>query len=138
MGENMTERRLPHANAALLAALPDEGPVVMLNLVRLRERSADGNGSGWDAYQRYSREAVKLIKTRGGQIIWAGDVQAVAMGTPGANRWDYSVLVKYPSRAAFIEMMSSPEYAAANVHRENALEDHLILAVQETFAKLVS
>lgn len=134
----MTENRLPHANAARLASLPDEGPVVMLNLVRLRAQSRDEDGSGWDAYQRYSRAAVKLIKARGGTIIWAGDVEAVAMGAVDANRWHYSVLVKYPSRAAFIEMMSSPEYAEANIDRENALEDHLILAVKETFAKFVS
>ena len=27
-----------------------QAPVVMVNLMRFRERSLDGNGSGWDAY----------------------------------------------------------------------------------------
>ncbi len=131
----MTEDRPPHANAALLQALPDEGPVVMLNLVRLRERSRDGDGTGWDAYQRYSRAVIRLLKARDAAILWAGDVQAVAVGAPEAHRWDYSVLVRYPSRAVFLEMMASAEYAEANIHRENALEDHLILAVKETYGR---
>src|ERR1700722_1457370 len=126
----MQAETVAHLNADVIRSLPDEGPVVMLNLVRLRERSRDGDGTGWDAYQRYSRAVIKLLKSRDAAILWAGDVQAVAVGVPEAHRWDYSVLVRYPSRAVFIEMMSSAEYAEANIHRENALEDHLILAVK--------
>jgi uncharacterized protein (DUF1330 family) len=131
----MDDAALAHANADLLRALPDEGPVTMVNLVRLRERSRDGNGSGWDAYQRYSRAVVGLLKARGAAIVWAGDVDGVALGLPDANRWDYVVLVRYPSRAVFIEMMGSEDYARANVDRENALEDHVILAATERFGR---
>ena len=53
----------------------DEGPVVMLNLMRFRERSLDGNGSGWDAYKRYSALTVPMIKARGGTLIWTGDAK---------------------------------------------------------------
>ena len=49
------------------AALPDETPVTMLNLMRFRARSLDGNGSGWDAYLRYSKLTIKLIKAQGGR-----------------------------------------------------------------------
>ena len=37
-----------------LKALELDVPVVMLNLMRFHERSLDGDGSGWDAYLRYS------------------------------------------------------------------------------------
>jgi uncharacterized protein (DUF1330 family) len=131
----MPTEPVAHLNADLLRSLPDDGPVVMVNLVRLRERALNGEGSGWDAYQRYSAAVVKLLKPRGATILWAGDVQAVALGVPDAHRWDYAVLVRYPSRAVFLEMLSSADYAAANVERENALKDHLILAVKETFGK---
>ncbi len=127
--------RLAHVNADLVRALPDEGPVTMVNLVRLRAQSLDGAGSGWDAYQRYSQAVVKLLKERDAAILWAGDVEAVAMGVPDVHRWDYVVLVRYPSRAVFVEMLTSQAYAAANIHRENALEDHVILAVKETFGR---
>lgn len=124
---------IDHLNEAVLKALPDEGPVTMLNLMRFRERSRDGNGTGWDAYLRYSALAIKLIKARGGTITWTGEAEAVALGAPEEHRWDYVALVRYPSRAAFLDMMMSPEYAAANVERENGCVDHAIVAVRETY-----
>jgi len=123
-------------NIDLLKALPDDGPVAMLNLMRFRERSLDGNGSGWDAYLRYSGLTIKLIKKVGGTIFWAGEAQGVALGMPEAHRWDYVALVRYPSRAAFIEMMNSAEYQASNVERENGCADHAIVAVRETYNRL--
>jgi uncharacterized protein (DUF1330 family) len=120
-------------NTDLLQALPDDGPVAMLNLMRFRERSLDGNGSGWDAYLRYSALTIKLIKKVGGTIFWAGEAQAVALGVPEAHRWDYVALVRYPSRAAFLEMMQSEDYRTSNVERENGCADHAIVAIRETY-----
>ena len=114
-------------NIEMLEALPDDVPVVMLNLMR--------NGSGWDAYLRYSGLAIKEIKKVGGTIFWAGDAEAVALGVPENNRWDYAALVRYPSRAAFLAMMTSPHYAVANVERTNGCADHTILAIRETYNK---
>lgn len=123
-------------NDEALRELPDDAPVVMLNLMRFRERSLDGNGSGWDAYLRYSRLSIRLIKAQGGTIIWTGDAEAVALGVPERHRWDYVALVRYPSRAAFLAMMHSPDYAEANVERENGCADHAIVAMRETYRKL--
>ena len=120
-------------NEPALTALPDETPVTMLNLMRFRARSLDGNGSGWDAYLRYSKLTIRLIKAQGGTIIWTGDAEAVALGAPEQHRWDYVALVRYPSRRAFLAMMNSPEYAAANIERENGCADHAIVAVKETY-----
>ena len=131
----MPTENVEHFNPELLRALPDQGPVVMANMLRFRARSLDGNGSGWDAYQRYSGAVIKLIKACGGTVLWAGDVEGVALGVPELNRWDYIVLVRYPSRADFIAMVTSAEYAAANVHRSNGAEDHVILAAKQTFGK---
>jgi uncharacterized protein (DUF1330 family) len=126
---------IDHLNSQELQALPDDAPVVMLNLMRFREKSLDGNGSGWDAYLRYSAFAIKLIKARGGTIIWTGNAEAVALGVPDRHRWDYVALVRYPTRAAFLDMMMSPQYAAANVERENGCADHAIIAMRETYRK---
>ena len=115
-------------NAALLASLPDTGPVVMVNLLQLRDR---------EAYRRYSELTMPLIKARGGTVLWAGNGEAVAFGDPAADRWDYVVLVRYPSRAAFLDMIGSPEYAAANVHREQAVAQHVVLASSETYSKML-
>jgi uncharacterized protein (DUF1330 family) len=99
----------------------------MVNMLRLRDRAA---------YKRYSELAMPLIKARGGTVLWAGNGEAVAFGDPVADRWDYVVLVRYPSRAAFLDMMRSPEYAAANVHREQAVGRHVILAAAESYSKM--
>lgn len=127
---------IDHLNEAALAALPDDAPVVMLNLMRFRERSLDGNGCGWDAYLRYSALTIKLIKAQGGTIVWTGNAEAVALGVPEQHRWDYVALVRYPSRAAFLAMMASPEYATANVERENGCVDHAIIATRQTYSNL--
>ena len=127
-----------HLNLEVLAALPDDTPVTMLNLMRFRAHSLDGNGSGWDAYLRYSVLAIKTIKAVGGTIVWTGVAEAVALGVASENRWDYAALVRYPSRAAFAAMMISPDYARANVERENGCIAHTILAIRETYNRLSS
>ncbi len=136
----MTDREptVEHLNIEALSALADDSPVTMLNLMRFRERSLDGNGSGWDAYLRYSALAIRTIKAVGGTIVWTGTAEAVALGVAETNRWDYVALVRYPSRAAFIAMMTSPDYARANVERENGCAAHTILAIRETFNKFIS
>lgn len=125
-------------NEQAMRALADDEPVVMLNLMRFRDQSLDGNGSGWDAYLRYSALTIKLIKAQGGTIIWTGTAEAVALGVADQHRWDYVALVRYPSRAAFLAMMTSPEYARANVERENGCADHAIIATRETYRKFTA
>ncbi|MEC7915539.1 MAG: DUF1330 domain-containing protein, partial [Actinomycetota bacterium] len=44
-----------------LEQLDVDEPVVMLNLMKFRDQSLDGDGSGWDAYQRYSRGVIGLL-----------------------------------------------------------------------------
>ena len=132
----MSAAHIANLNIRDVRALPDKGPVVMLNLMRFREYSADGKGSGWDAYLRYSALSIKLIKGVGGTIIWAAKAEAIALGSTEQHRWDYAALVRYPSRAAFLSMMESSDYATANIERDNACADHLIVATHELFSKL--
>ena len=120
-------------HVATIEALPPDQPVVMLNLMRFREQSLDGDGTGWDAYVRYSRMTNKLIKERSGRIEWAGEVQGTTFGPEAHGRWDYAALVRYPTAAAFLDMMQSGEYQQANVHRHNGCDAHLIMAINELF-----
>jgi uncharacterized protein (DUF1330 family) len=122
-------------NERFVRNLPDSGPVVMVNLLRFKKESADGDGSGWDAYSRYSKAITSLLKEVGGSILWAGDIEGAAYGDLNAKHWDFVVLVRYPSRAAFLKMVTSPEYAQVNVHRENGVDDHVILASTETYSR---
>ena len=62
--------------------------------------------------------------------------EAMAPGVPADNRWDYAALVHYPSRAAFIDMMTSPDDERANAERGNGCAAHAIIAIRETYNKL--
>ena len=126
------------AQLEALRRMPQDQPVVMLNLVKLRAQSADGDGTGWDAYLRYSRGFAPLLKACGGTILWAGDAKGVALGDDRADAWDYAVLVRYPRPLDFVATMTSPGYAAINRHRHNALEKHLIVPVAEKYSKFAA
>jgi hypothetical protein len=106
-----------------LAGLDPDAPVTMLNLMKFRARSLDGNGSGWDAYLRYSAQTAPLFKARGGTIVWAGDVKTVALGALAEGDWDYAALVWYPRPAAFVDMMTSRRRQRAPRERHGASPD---------------
>jgi uncharacterized protein (DUF1330 family) len=120
-----------------LKDLEHQGPIVMVNLMQFRERSLDGDGSGWDAYLRYSAVTVPMIKARGGTLLWTGEAKCVALGLQTGNQWDYLALVYYPSVAAFLDMMTSPDYEnLADPHRRNGCAEHLIICTKGSYSKL--
>jgi uncharacterized protein (DUF1330 family) len=104
-----------------LAAAPDTGPVVMINLLKFRE------DDGADEYRRYGDVALEMIEQQGGRLLWAGTGDQVLIGD-AEQGWDAVLLVEYPSRAAFVEMVSRPEYVEAHAHRERALERTVVIA----------
>jgi uncharacterized protein (DUF1330 family) len=119
-----------------LSELDQSAPVVMLNLMRFRERSLDGNGSGRDAYLRYSALTVPMIKARGGTLLWTGNAKAVALGSEQGNRWDFVALVYYPALTAFTDMMTSPDYESlSDPHRRNGCAEHVIVATAEAWSR---
>jgi uncharacterized protein (DUF1330 family) len=119
-----------------LNELDQTAPVVMLNLMRFRERSLDGDGSGWEAYLRYSALTVPMIKARGGTLLWTGNALTVALGAEEGNRWDYAALVYYPSLAAFTDMMTSADYETlSDPHRRNGCAEHVIICTHEAYSK---
>ena len=111
-----------------------EGAIVMVNLLRFRERAAYGAGtaeagenlSGRAAYQRYGATALKCVLEAGGQIAWGGQQEMVVIGD-ATDEWDEVVCVRYPSRAAFLAMTDRPEYRAALYHRDAGLERTALL-----------
>ena len=62
---------------------PDEGPVCMVNLVKFREKSLDGDGSGRDAYGRYAAVVGPMVEARGGVVVWVGSVDHLALHEGG-------------------------------------------------------
>jgi uncharacterized protein (DUF1330 family) len=115
-----------------LAASTETGPVVMLNLLKFRAQATDAAGTGAEAYRRYGDAVVKMVEEQGGRILWQGRADQILIGDP-AEDWDSVVLVEYPSRKAFIEMVTAPKYEEAHEHREAGLERTELVAMTEQF-----
>ena len=114
-------------------ALPRDAPILMLNLIRLRERAAYPDGrdvTGADAYAAYGRESRTIFQRVGGQIVWRGRPEQVLIG-PLDERWDVAFIARYPSAAAFLEMVTDTEYRVAVVHRQAAVEDSRLVRMAE-------
>jgi len=110
-----------------LAASADTGPVVMVNLLKFRNGDAPDGVTGVEEYRRYGDAALEMVAAQGGRLLWAGTGDQVLIGDAEQD-WDAVLLVEYPSRAAFVEMVSSPEYLEAHAYRERALERTVVIA----------
>jgi len=108
---------------------PENGPFVMVNLLKFKETAeyADGSDadlSGARAYARYGKGIQACLAAVDGKQIYAGPVTGLMIGEVD-ELWDMVALVEYPSLAAMQKMMSSPEYRAIEVHRKAGLAGQL-------------
>jgi uncharacterized protein (DUF1330 family) len=118
----------PEQIQALVEHGPD-GPIVMVNLLKYRaladypvdKSEAKERLSGQDAYRRYGANALKQLARVGASIVWGGAQSLVFIGGP-EQEWDEVVCVRYPSRQAFLGMISNPDYLAGTYHRDAGLE----------------
>lgn len=108
---------------AAFRAMDRDGPLHMLNLVRLRDRAAYDDGrdvSGADAYAAYGRESGPVFQRLGGRIVWRGAFEFMLIG-PSDECWDHCFIAEYPNLAAFVEMIRDPAYREAVKHRQAAV-----------------
>ena len=117
----------------IIAGIPRDTEITMLNLLRFREQAAYPEGSphqpcsGREAYNRYSEVSIKTIAEVGGGVFWLGKAAATVIG-PADESWDLVILVKYPSIDAFLTMLALPHYQQASTHRTAALADSRLIA----------
>ncbi|MCZ7530381.1 MAG: DUF1330 domain-containing protein [Acidimicrobiia bacterium] len=105
---------------------PGSGPLRMVNLLKFRETACytdepDPGGTGAEAYGRYAEVALRKVSERGGRIVTALEAGPHLVGDPDVS-WDQVVVVEYPDRAAFLDMIADPEYLAVLRHRDAGLE----------------
>lgn len=109
-------------------ALPRDTPVAMINLVRYRAQAAYPADhpraaerlSGAEAYRLYGQESGPVFQRVGGSILWSGKPELVLIG-PADEHWDAAFIARYPSAAAFLEMVTDPAYRQAVIHRQAAV-----------------
>ncbi len=135
----MTIDRSIDPTADQVRALRDsgpDGPIVMINLLKFRERAAYPEGSGFEAasgaeaYARYQHAfTVTVGATSQAEVLYEGPVNQVFIGDPAARDadWDKVLIVRYPSRRHFLGMMANGDYKHALVHRYAGLERTVLL-----------
>lgn len=90
----------------------EDTPVVMLNLLAFKPEG------GRELYEEYGEAVAPLLDKVGGRIVFMG---APAPPLLGEGSWDLVVLVEYPTRQAFLDMIGSAEYKAIGHLRTEAL-----------------
>ena len=101
---------------AALAARPAHAPVVMVNLLRFK------TPGGLDRYVQYGREVKPHLERVGAAVLYAGGASAVVIGDGQQPWWDAILVVRYPTPQAFIDMVTTQEYAKIHEHRAAGLE----------------
>ena len=115
-------------------ALPRDEPIMMLNLLLFREKAAYEDGrqaTGAEAYAAYGRESEPVFRRVGGEIVWRGRPELMLIG-PQDKRWDMIFVARYPTAAAFLEMVTDPDYRIAVKHRQAAVEDSRLICTAES------
>jgi uncharacterized protein (DUF1330 family) len=107
----------------------EDGPFVMVNLLKFKPRAEYDDGSdthltGREAYFRYGEAVRELVEALGGSIRYAGAVTGLMIGEVEAL-WDEVALAEYPSLAAFQAMARSPQMQAIEPHRRAGLAGQL-------------
>jgi hypothetical protein len=99
---------------AFLAEDPDQ-PVVMLNLLRFTDDGAQG-------YDAYLAHFVPHAEAVGASVVYYGRGLHPLVANDG-QAWDAVLLVSYPSRRAFSDMVRRPGYqAGTHLRTESVVE----------------
>lgn len=120
-----------------VAGTDADGPCVMLNLNRYRERAAydgpvpgglDPDVSGLEAYVRYGIVAQQVLERVGARILWHTPCTRTVIGDD-TDVFDDAIAVWYPSLRAFAELISAEDLRAAAVHRAAGLDRAAVISL---------
>ncbi len=112
MDDQALPELLSEEGFADLASRASEGPVTMLNLLAFKP---DG---GRERYVEYGEAVLPLLEKAGGRPVFQAQAAPVVLGD---RSWDLVLLVEYPTRQAFLDMIGSAEYQAIAHLRTEAL-----------------
>jgi hypothetical protein len=116
----------------------DDGrPVYMLNLMRFFDdlKSLPGGpvtGTPRDANAHYEASVAPMLVRKGGYPVLAGSASKVRGGQdrasnlmvyrPDLDNWDRVLVVRYPGRRTFLELVTSPAYLEVVPYKLSSLE----------------
>jgi hypothetical protein len=108
-----------------------EEMIYMINLLKFRDTVEDGLGvdgrKGRDVWMNKYGAGVNAVAERldtGLEVVVLNDAHATMLGLPG-EEWDMIALVRYRTRANFIEMIEDQEYPLK--YRNGSLENSRLI-----------
>lgn len=118
----------PEQAAAFFGGVED-GPFCMVNLLKFKEKAeyedgSDADLSGREAYLRYGSAVQACLASVGGRSHFSAMVTDLLLGEAD-ELWDMVAIAEYPTRAAMMQMVQSPEYQAIEKHRKAGLAGQL-------------
>ncbi|MEE9913091.1 MAG: DUF1330 domain-containing protein [Deltaproteobacteria bacterium] len=107
----------------------NQQPFVMLNLLKFKK---DG---GREAYHRYLKESSPFGADVGATVDYFGIPKELLNGT---EDWDLLMLIRYPSRKAFLELINNPGYLKTHEWRAKGVERAVLYATDPVkFTKIL-
>ncbi len=134
----MEEKLEPSENQlAKLISLSIETPLAVLNLFEFNTMANYQSGdpeyatsaseiSGQEAFNLYGDVARKTIEDLGGRVVMQAPTEQILIGNEAAN-WHAAAIMYFPSRGAFLQMMSDANFQRASRHRKAALKNHYMI-----------
>ena len=83
----------------------DDGPVVMVNLLKFRRRATGTTEAGAEAYARYAKVVAGLIEDLGGRTVWRGQADQIPAQYRRVNKVDSPVFAEVADRTGIGEVM---------------------------------
>ena len=111
------------------------GPVCMVNLLKFKDKAEyeddrETDLTGQEAYGLYGEQMRAFVLSKGGKFIFYSAAWQMILGSV-EEEWDTVAIVEYPSKEAFIEIVSSPEVQGFGVHRSAGLKGQLLIATSQ-------
>ncbi|MBN1382327.1 MAG: DUF1330 domain-containing protein [Deltaproteobacteria bacterium] len=107
---------------------PNEEPFVMLNLLKFKKEG------GRESYFRYIKESGSHVGDVGAKVIYFGIPKELLQGS---EDWDLLMLVQYPSRKAFLEMIQNSDYQKVQQYRVEGVERAVLYATDPVKFKAI-
>lgn len=115
------------------AATPPEedGPFYMVNLIRYRELAVYPDGRETDLTGREANDLyapIEFLMAIGAAPVFVGEVEQQLLGDETV--WESFAIVRYPSRALFLQMTSDPAFMERAIHKDAGLESSIVMVTE--------
>lgn len=108
-----------------LAELPEDQELLMLNLLRYKDRVEETGLTGKITYKQYMSAASPFFEKVDAEIVFFGSPKLMLIGPEDQELWDDILLVKYKNAGEFFKMTQARGYPSEL--REQSLQDSRLI-----------